>query len=108
MVGFVFELLFLDLSPRVDDFEDVLLVFAFFFGGLSSEDEEVSRFDLVFLLFLRRVSVDEELLELESSLDELESDDVDELSVEGLLSFLVFLSFFRALFSIFICNSSSL
>jgi hypothetical protein len=108
VTGFALAAIFLVLSPRWDDLEEVRLVLAFFLGGLSSDEDDVSRFDLVFLFFLRRVSVDEELLELESSLDEHESEEVVELSVDGLLSFFVFLSFLRALFSIFICNSSSL
>lgn len=83
-----------------------------FFGVLSlcflfsrSELLELSRF-LTFFTFFRRASIEDELLEEDSSLLVLLSDELLELSDEGLLSFLVFFSFLCA-FSIFICLSSS-
>lgn len=71
---------------------------------LARLEEELARLDFVFFAFFLRTSTEDELLVVDSSVLELESEELLEVSVEGELSFLDFLSFLRALFSIFIWN----
>lgn len=98
-------LCFFERSSEDEEFARLVKEVERFDKEVARFDVELARLDFVFFDFFLRTSTEDELLEDDSSLLELESDEVLELSVDGELSFLDFLSFLRALFSIFICNT---